>query len=142
MPETLPFSLTIDREHKRLAIAVKRADGTDSEVNMTLDDLTNFMAVLSHYQHVLAHSLRGHEIEPPMDLATAFVLVGGHFALAADEGLPRLAVADDPTTGEVVMMLQGSSGRITGYRILPETARKLSNDLLKCAVAAEELPAE
>jgi hypothetical protein len=137
MSETLPFRLSIDHTQKRLVLVMK-ADDRQAQANLDMEEIAHFMAVLSQCQLALVQALRGHQATLPLDPETAFAPASGPFALAAHEGLPRLSVGDSPATGEVVVTLQGSSGRITCFRTLPETARKLANNLLKAAAIAEE----
>ena len=130
MPDVLPFRLAIDYEKKHLQMTVTGRDGHDVKASMDMNDIAHFMAMLSHCQHVLAHAMRGRKIALPMDPAIAFQPVSGEFGLCAYEKLSRLAVGDDPTTAEVATILQGDSGRITGYRMSIETAQHLAQGLL------------
>jgi hypothetical protein len=117
---------------------VKGDDGRNVEAGMSPEDISDFMAILSHCQHVLTLSHVGVEVHLPIDPKIAFAPVAGGRVLTAYEGIRKLSIGIDESAGTVSMTLLGSSGRLSSYRMRPETARILGQGLLD---RADETPA-
>jgi hypothetical protein len=115
-------------------MVVKGEDGHDSQASMDLQQISEFMAILSHCQHALVLAHAGQEIDlRTFDPRSAFQPVAGSHAIGAYEGMPKFAVGVEEAIGAVGALCLGSSGRLTGYRMSPGTAQTLGLALLDSA---------
>ena len=133
MPEVLPIRLGIDHLNKRLRIILKGVGGQEAEAYFESDQIAEFITILSQIHHVLILSEAGIELKMPIDPTIAFQPQAGALALGAYEGVSRLAVGTDDLSGTVALQLLSPSGRLSGFRITPETARRLGQGLVDAA---------
>ena len=138
---TLPFRLGVDHENKLLRVRMSGKDDREVEAALDPQQLTLLIAILTHCQHALVLAHAGYKI----DLGTwnpeeAFKPVDGKRALGAYEGLSRFATGVDQQLRAVALLLLGSSGRLTNYRIGAQTARNLARTLLESADDTPTLP--
>ena len=136
MAASSPLKLGVDHKTKRVLLTI---DGNGQKITaaMELDDIAELMAILSHCQLALAHSIEGRRVDLPMDAATAFQPVAGASGLRVSESIANLSVRDDPTIGDVVIDLMSTARRISRFRMIPEAARRLGHALLTAADNAE-----
>jgi hypothetical protein len=120
--EKRSFKLGIDYEKNRLVV--------EWAGSLDLQDVSKLMAFLSHCQHALVLSSAGQRLDLPIDPNVAFTSPGG-YSLGSNDTIVRYAVGIDEVVGMVGMTVLGASGRLSGYRIERDMARKLANSLLK-----------
>jgi hypothetical protein len=137
MAKTLPFRLGIDHDRKMLRMRVQNSAGKYVQANIDAEQLAEFMTILSHCQHALVLSKAGHVVNLPIDPRMAFEPEVGPFLLGAYEGVQKLSAGIDEQTGTVGLLILSPSGRLSGFRIIPETARALGEGLVD---AAEKMP--
>jgi hypothetical protein len=135
----LRFRLRVNHESKALEIVVTGKDDAEAKGSLSIDDINRLMANLSQCQHALVISQAGGEqLTPPFDPAQPFEGQGG-YSLAKLDAIARYKTAVDDTEGTVGLLVLGSTGRLTGYRISPEKARQLAHALL---TAADQTPTQ
>jgi hypothetical protein len=133
----LTFKFGIDHETKSLHVIAEGPDGAGADGTLTIDDLDRLMANLSQCQHALVISAAGGEqLMPPFNPTQMFEGRGG-YVLAKRDAISRHTVGVDDTEGTVALLVLGSSGRLSGYRMSPERARQIANHLL---TAADQTP--
>jgi hypothetical protein len=130
---TLPFRLGIDHDKKELRVNVVGKDGKTVSATMTLQEIAQFIAILSQCQHALVRTLAGVKTDLPIDPAIAFEPVAGRERISAYEGIRRLAVGVDRAQGLVSMTLLSASDRISEYRMSSDSAQRLGQGLLDAA---------
>ena len=126
----LPFRIGIDHAQKLLRMIVKDADGKEVKANIDLDQIAEFMTVLSNCQHALVFSKATNEVHLPFDPTIAFTPDAGTSLLGAYEGVARAAVGSDEISGIVALTILSPTGRLTGFRIGREIARKIGRGLI------------
>jgi hypothetical protein len=126
------FRFAVDHQNKVLDFVVIGKDGAKAEGALDVDRVDQLMATLSQCQHALVLSKAGGEqLAPPFDPARSFEEHGGHI-LARRDAISRHAVGVD-TEGTVNLLLLGSTGRLSGYRMSPERARQIAHELVTAA---------
>ena len=133
----LKFRLGVNHQTKRLDVSIFGEDDLEARGTITIDEIDALMARLSQLQYALVLSQHGIELSLSEDATIAF-------REAAKTAWAKLdAVADFQTGVEelqsaVVLLMSGSTGRLTGYRMSPERARTLA---LALQNAADQIPA-
>jgi hypothetical protein len=121
----------IDQERHTLTVQASDDAGLQVTVNLTIEEVAGFIAILSQCQYALALSHAGLKPKLPIDPNTAF-------DRRADAGpcepLTRCAV-ESGVAGDVAVLMLSAPQRLTHLRLSPERARQLACDLV---VAAEE----
>jgi len=125
--------LAIDHGRKVLRMRVQNAAGKHVQANMDLDQIAEFITILSHCQHALVLSQAGHIVDLPLDPQIAFKPQAGTMLLGAYEGAAKMTVGVDDLLGAVSLLILSPSGRLSGFRIAPEMARDLGNGLVEAA---------
>jgi hypothetical protein len=133
----IPFRLGINHNKKRLMMTVKGENGQDSTASMDVDEIAEFIAILSQCQHALVLSHAGTQVTLPLDPACAFETTAGRYALGAYEVHERHTTGIDSEMGAVAMTLLSRKGRLTNIRMSPASARNLGSSLLQMA---DEVP--
>jgi hypothetical protein len=130
MASILPFRIGIDHGQKHLRMILKGADGKEVRANIDLNQIAEFMTVLSNCQHALVFSKATNEVHLPFDPIIAFTPEAGTSLLGAYEVVARAAVGSDKDSGIVALTILSSIGRLTGFRIAPEFARRIGQSLI------------
>jgi hypothetical protein len=128
---TIPFRLGIDHNKKRLMMTVRGESGQDSTASMDVDEIADFMAILSQCQHALVLSQAGIEVTLPLDPARAFEPIARHHGLGAYEVHERHSLGIDSELGAIALLLLSRKGRLTNIRMSPASARNLGSSLLQ-----------
>jgi hypothetical protein len=131
MAKTLPFRLAIDHDKKQLVMRVTGESGADAVGRMDVDQIAEFMAILSQCQQALVLSHAGQELGLPIDPNIAFDDVGG-FVPQYFEVHHRHGVGPHDSGGVAMIMLT-RKGRLTSICVSSEAAQNLGEGLLKAA---------
>jgi hypothetical protein len=136
----LSFSFGVNHETKALDVIVWGTNDAEAKGTLKIDEIDQLMANLSFCQYALVISKAGGEqLMPPFDYTRPFEAQGGYI-LAKRDAISRHAVGVDDTEGTVALLVLGSTGRLTGYRMSPERARQLAHDLLTAAAQTPTQP--
>jgi hypothetical protein len=121
----------IDQERHTLTVQASDNAGMQVTVNLTIEEVSGFIAILSQCQYALALAHAGLRTKLPIDPNAAF-------ERRADDGpcepLARCAV-ESGASGDVAVLMMSAPQRLTHLRLSPERARQLACDLV---IAAEE----
>jgi hypothetical protein len=119
----------IDHERRTLTIQSSDNAGMLVTVDLSVDEVAGFIAILSQCQYALALSRDGQRPKLPIDPNAAFE------RRAADgpcEALTRCAV-ETGGTGEVAVLMLSAPQRLTHLRLSPQKARELACELMVAA---------
>jgi hypothetical protein len=128
----LTFKLGVNHTTKRLDVIVFGERDSETKGTLTVDEINDLMARLSQLQYALVLSEAGREVSLSQDANIAFP-EATKYALVKLDTLARYKAGVEEPEGNVALMILGSSGRLTGYRMSPEKACTMARDILNAA---------
>ena len=133
----LKFRLGVNHQTKRLDVSIFGEDNSEARGTITIDEIDALMARLSQLQYALVLSEQGTELSFSEDATIAFQETA-KLTWAKLDAVADFRTGVEDLQSKVTLLISGSTGRLTGYRMSPETARTLALALQK---TADQIPA-
>jgi hypothetical protein len=134
-PQTI--KLGVNHKTKRLDVVVVGEGGGEAKGSLSIDEIDTLMARLSQRQYALVLSEHGTELSLSEDATISF-REAAKIAWAKLDAVADYQTGVEDLQSAVVLLISGSTGRLTGYRMSPEKARTLA---LALQNAADQIPA-